>query len=211
MKIALIGATGHIGRHIAAEALRRGHEVTALLRPGSALPAGLDGASGTAVSLGDADALAAAVRGHDAIASAFGPRGEARELATVTQALLEAARQGGVSRLVVVGGAGSLEVAPGVQLVDTPGFPEAYKPHALAHREALGVLKAADDIRRTFYAPAAEIGPGERRGGFQAGGRGLLTGADGHSRISYADYAEAFVDELEHPARVRDVATVAYR
>jgi hypothetical protein len=102
-----------------------------------------------------------------------------------------------VPRLVVVGGAGSLEVAPGVQLVDTPTFPEAYKPYALAHREAFNRLQAVDDLDWTFFSPAAEIGPGEERGQYRVQPKAFLADASGHSRISYADYGAAFVAELE--------------
>jgi putative NADH-flavin reductase len=174
MKIALVGATGNIGREIARQALARGHQVTALVRRETDLPAELDGAQ-----------LAVA-------------------------ALVKAARQAGVPRFIMVGGAGSLEVAPGVQLVDTEGFPDAYKPVALAARETLKQLQAVDDLDWTFYSPAAEIGPGPQRGGFRTQAKNFLVGDDGHSRISYPDYADAFVSEIETPQYVRQIATVAY-
>ena len=104
----------------------------------------------------------------------------------------------------------ALEVAPGVQLVDTDGFPDAYKPVALAAREAFNLLQKVDDLDWTFYSPAAEIGPGPQKGGFRTQARQFLVGADGHSRISYADYADAFVSEIEKPQYVRTIATVAY-
>jgi len=115
-----------------------------------------------------------------------------------------------VPRFIMVGGAGSLEVAPGVQLVDTEGFPDAYKPVALAARETLKQLRAVDDLDWTFYSPAAEIGPGPQRGGFRTQAKNFLVGADGHSRISYPDYADAFINEIETPQYVRQIATVAY-
>jgi len=211
MKIALVAATGNIGRHIAQQALQRGHAVTAIVRSAKPLPAELEGASTAQASLGDQAALVAAIRGHDVLASAFGPGAEnAQTIVDAARALVAAARAAGIRRLVVVGGAGSLEVAPGTQLVDTPNFPAAYKPYALAHREALAVFKAADDLEWTFFAPAAEIGPGAARGSFRTGARSLITGSDGHSAISYADYAAAFVAELEQPQFVRQVATAAY-
>jgi putative NADH-flavin reductase len=111
---------------------------------------------------------------------------------------------------VVVGGAGSLEVAPGVQLVDTPDFPAPYKPYALAHREALAVFKAADDLAWTFFSSTAEIGPGEQRGVFRTGDRTLIVGANGHSEISNPDYADAFVSEIEQPRFIQQIATAAY-
>jgi putative NADH-flavin reductase len=212
MKIALVGATGNIGREITRQALARGHQVTAIVRRDSDLPTELDGAQLAVAALDDTDALAAVIAGHDVLASAFGPRpgdGPAT-VTTVTAELVKAARQAGVPRFLMVGGAGTLEVAPGVQLVDTDGFPDAYKPVALAAREAFNLLQKVDDLDWTFYSPAAEIGPGPQKGGFRTQARQFLVGADGHSRISYADYADAFVSEIEKPQYVRTIATVAY-
>jgi putative NADH-flavin reductase len=211
MKIALVAATGNIGRHIAARALQRGHQVTAIVRSARTLSPELAGAKLAVAALDDADTLAAAVRGHDVLASAYGPgAADAGTIVAATRQLIDAARASGVRRLIVVGGAGSLEVAPGVQLVDAPTFPAPYKPYALAHREALGLLRAATDLDWTFYAPAAEIGPGEAVGTFRTGVAALIVGSDGHSRISYPDYAQAFVDEIETPRFTKQIATVAY-
>lgn len=123
---------------------------------------------------------------------------------------MAAARAAGIKRVIVVGGAGSLEVSPGVQLVDTPGFPGMYKPYALAHREALAVLWEAKDLDWTFFAPAAEIGPGEKKGNFRVGSRTLIADASGHSQISYGDYADAFVTEIETGRYLKEIATAAY-
>lgn len=211
MKIALVAATGKIGRQIARTALDRGHAVTAVARRDGALPEELAGARAVVAALDDPPALAAAVRGHDVLASAFGPDGpDVAALARTAAALVAAARAAGIRRLIVVGGAGSLEVAPGVQLVDTPGFPDAYRPAALAHREALAVYRAAPDLDWTFYAPAAEIGPGPRLGHYRSQARTLLVDEAGRSRIAYPDYADAFVDEIEHPRYLREIATAAY-
>ena len=212
MKIALVGATGNIGREITRQALARGHQVTAIVRRDSDLPTELDGAQLAVAALDDTDALAAVIAGHDVLASAFGPRpgDDPAIVTTVTAELVKAARQAGVPRFLMVGGAGTLEVAPGVQLVDTHGFPDAYKPVALAAREAFNLLQKVDDLDWTFYSPAAEIGPGPQKGGFRTQARQFLVAADGHSRISYADYADAFVSEIEKPQYVRTIATVAY-
>ena len=212
MKIALVGATGNIGRQIARHALANGHQVTAIVRSEKQLPAELDGAAPAIAPLDDSAALAAVIAGHDVLASAYGPRpgDDIGQIAVVAGQLLEAARQAGVPRLVVVGGAGSLEVAPGVQLVDTPDFPAAYKPFALAAREALKTLQAVQDIDWTFFSPAAEIGPGEERGQYRVQARSFLADAEGHSRISYADYGAAFVEELETHAHPRQIITAAY-
>lgn len=211
MKIALVAATGNIGRHIAREAVQRGHQVTAILRSAKALPEELHDIRTTVAQLDDHAALVAAIRGHDVLASAFGPGGENyHAIIDTARHLVAAARTAGIRRLIVVGGAGSLEVAPGVQLVDTPDFPAPYKPYALAHREALAVLKTAADLDWTFFSPAAEIGPGEKRGAFRTGAKTLITTAEGKSEISYPDYADAFVSEIEQPRFVQQIATVAY-
>lgn len=215
MKIALIGATGNIGQEIAKEAQRKQHTLTALTRSDKSLPAELAGAQQKVVDILDVAALTEAVRGHDVIASAYGPDMAQpiapNQVADVARALIAAARAAGIKRVVVIGGAGSLEVAPGVQLVDTPGFPHAYKAVALAHREALNVFRNATDLDWTFFAPAAVIAPGDKKGNYQVGEGKLLTDAAGNSAISYVDYAEAFVSELEQGAHRQAIVTVAYR
>ena len=212
MKIALVGASGHIGRQIAATALQRGHRVTAITRRDSGLPAELDGAHVAIAPVDDADALAAAIAGQTVLASAYGAYASpgSPSVDQVSATLIEAARKAGIRRVIVVGGAGTLEVAPGLQLVDTPEFPAVYKPTALDMREASKRFIAADDLDWTFFAPAAEIGPGEKRGGFRTQAKDFLADAEGHSRISHADYADAFVDEIERPQYLRQVATAAY-
>ncbi|TCW86831.1 3-beta hydroxysteroid dehydrogenase [Burkholderia sp. SRS-46] len=208
LNIALFGATGMIGSRIAAEAARRGHRVTALSRtPG----AGGNGITAKAADLFDPASIAAALPGHDIVASAYGPKqDDAAKVVAATRALVEGVRQAGLKRLVVVGGAGSLEVAPGKQLVDTDGFPDAYKPVALAHRDALDYLRTVGDLDWTFFAPAALIAPGERTGAFRTGVGALIVDANGNSKISAEDYAVAFVDALEQGSFVREIATVAY-
>lgn len=211
MKIALVAATGKIGRQIAQQAIARGHEVTAVVRRDTDLPPELAGARLVIAPLDDHDALVAAIRGNDVLASAYGPApGAEATLSGIADGLIAAARDAGIRRLIVVGGAGSLEVAPGVQLVDTPDFPAAYKPVALAHRDALKRYRTADDLDWTFYSPAAQIGPGEKRGVFRSQANAFLADADGNSAISYADYADAFVGEIEQPQYPKNIATVAY-
>jgi len=211
MKIALVAATGKIGRHIAQQAISRGHEVTAIVRRDTDLPPELAGAHLVIAPLDDHDAMVAAIHGNDVLASAYGPTpGAEPTLSEVADDLVAAARAAGLGRLVVVGGAGSLEVAPGVQLVDTPNFPAAYKAVALAHRDALERYRTANDLDWTVYSPAAEIGPGEKRGVFRSQANAFLANAEGSSMISYADYADAFVDEIEQPRYLQTIATVAY-
>ncbi|KWK54118.1 3-beta hydroxysteroid dehydrogenase [Burkholderia stagnalis] len=208
LNIALFGATGTIGSRIAAEAARRGHRVTALSRtPG----ASGNGITAKAADLLDPASIAAALPGHDVVASAYGPKqDDTAKVVAAARALVDGVRQAGLKRLVVVGGAGSLEVAPGKQLVDVDGFPDAYKPVALAHRDALAFLRTVNDLDWTFFAPAALIAPGERTGVFRTGVGALIVDANGDSKISTEDYAVAFVDALEQGSFVREIATVAY-
>jgi putative NADH-flavin reductase len=124
--------------------------------------------------------------------------------------LIAAVKQAKVKRLLVVGGAGTLEVAPGVQLLDTPNFPEAYKAEALGGREFLKVLRAEQELEWTFLCPSAEFAPGQRTGKFRLGKDRLLTLPNGESKISMEDFAIAFIDELEYPKHVRERFTVGY-
>lgn len=126
-----------------------------------------------------------------------------------TRSLIAAARQAGVRRVIMVGGAGSLLVAPNVRLVDAPGFPEEYRAIALTHADALAVLRVAD-LDWTYFSPASLIQPGERTGKFRIGGDNLVADAQGKSRISSEDYATALVDELETPQHIRQRFTIGY-
>jgi hypothetical protein len=126
------------------------------------------------------------------------------------RSIIDATKLAGVRRLLVVGGAGSLEVAPGLQLLDTPSFPAAYKGTAAGARQALKMLGEERDVDWTMLSPSAVIAPGERTGKFRLGGDQLLVDAEGASRISVQDYAVAFVDELEEPAHSRRRFTVGY-
>jgi uncharacterized protein len=211
LKIALFGATGMIGSRIAAEATSRGHQVTALVRDPARVPGGNANLRAVQADVLDAGSIAATTRGHDVVASAYSPPSDdVAVLTKATHALVEGVRAAGLKRLVVVGGAGSLEVAPGKQLVDAEGFPDAYKAVALAHRDAFNYYRTLSDLDWTFFAPAALIAPGERTGTFRTGADTLIADADGNSRISAEDYAVAFVDELEQGRFIGKIATVAY-
>jgi putative NADH-flavin reductase len=205
MRILLIGASGMIGSRVAAEARDRGHAVTGVTR---------SGAQGTeAADAGDASAVAALAADHDAVVLTVAPPEEdpSNGLLATARGVLDGVRAAGVRRLVVVGGAGSLEVAPGVRLVDTPDFPQAYKTGALAQCDLLDLIRAeAGDLEWTYISPAAEIAPGERTGTYRRGGDQLLTDADGASRISAEDYAVALVDELEKAEAIGRRITVAH-
>ena len=208
MRIVLFGAGGNIARRIAREALGRGHPITAVVRDPSKFQPYDDRLTVVKGDATDAESVAHVAAGGDAIVSALSPRpgGNGRPASSLTaaaHALIAGAKQAGVHRLVIVGGAGSLEVLPGRQLVDSPDFPAGYKPEALAQRDALEVYRReAGDLDWTYISPAGEIEPGRRTGTFRTGGNQLLVDAKGHSRISYEDYAAALVDELDTPAHV---------
>ncbi|RKP52166.1 NAD(P)-dependent oxidoreductase [Trinickia fusca] len=211
LKIALFGSTGMIGSRIAAEAARRGHQVTAFARRPERLAELGANVSVRQGDLFDTGATAATLAGYDVIASAYAPpQDDLAKIVDASRALVELARASGVKRVVAVGGAGSLEVAPGKQLVDTDSFPAAYKAIALAHRDALGFYRSVSDVDWTFFAPAALIAPGTRTGTFRTGTDALIVDAEGKSAISAEDYAVAFVDELEAARFTRKLATVGY-
>ncbi len=198
-----------IGAPILQELSARGHEVKAVVRDTSKL-AVLPGVTPVQADIFNADCVAAAVSGADLVVSAYGPGPEnAHILVDAIQSLMKGIAAAGVRRLIAVGGAGSLEVAPGLQLVDAPGFPEAWRAIALAHTEALDVLKASS-LDWTSVSPAAMIQPGERTGAFRLGKDQLLTDANGDSKISTADFAIAIADEVENRAHVRERFTVSY-
>ncbi len=213
MKIALIGATGFVGSAILKEALDRGHEITAIVRHPEKLQ--------THVKLrpqkGDVynnDEVARWVAGHSAVISAFNPGWSNPDIYNQqvkgTEAIIKGVKQAGVKRLLFVGGAGSLEVKPGVQSVDLPQFPAEYKQGSLATREALNLLRRESDLEWSFLSPSADLSPGQRTGKFRLGTDHLLKDAKGESRISVEDYAMAMIDEVENPAHIRQRFTVGY-
>lgn len=203
MKIALIGATGFIGSRLLAELTSRGHQVTALVRNPEKVPQGA-GVTAKTGDVYDKDGLAALLAGHDAVISAV--HFSASDPAT----LLAAVKQSGVKRYLVVGGAGSLEVAPGVKLFDTPEFPAIYLDEAKKGGAFLDLLKGESGLDWTFLSPSALIEPGERTGQFRLGRDQLLADGKGQSQISAEDFAVALVDELETPAHARQRFTVGY-
>jgi len=216
MKIALIGATGFVGTPLVAELLRRGHHVTALARNPAKLAAQAK-LTTRPLDVNDADAVAAAVKGHEAVISAFNPGWDVPDLyAKFMQghdAIVAGVEQSGVKRFLVVGGAGSLFVAPGVQMVDTPEFashvPPNIIPGAKAARDALTALRGNTALDWTFLSPPAMLAPGERTGKYRVGGEELLMAGQAPAGISTADMAVAIADEIETPRHVRARFTVA--
>ncbi len=202
MKIALIGATGNAGSQILAELSRRGHSVTAISRHPEKVPA-LPRVTPLKADANDVTGLSAALKGHDvAISSVHFTASDPRKLIAAVQA-------SGVGRYLVVGGAGSLEVAPGVKLIDTPQFPAIYKTEAAAGSAFLDLLRKEAKLDWTFLSPSAMFVPGERTGKFRLGGDQLLSNDKGSS-ISFEDYAIAMADEIEKPAHPRRRFTVGY-
>jgi putative NADH-flavin reductase len=203
MKIAVAGASGRAGSCITAELARRGHQVTGIARNPRRLPA----TPASRQSRGDANdraALAKLWAGHEAAVSSI------NFLASDIETLIGAAKDSGVPRYLVVGGAGSLEVAPGVRLVTTPTFPAQYKAEAEKGAAFLDRLRQETALNWTFISPSALFVPGERTGKFRLGTDQLLVDKDGKSSISFADFAVALADEVERPAHLRARFTVGY-
>ena len=203
MKIAVIGASGNAGSRITAELAGRGHAVTAIARHPDKIAAV---ANVTAVKgdVLDQAGLARLLAGHDAAISSV------HFSASDPVKLIGAARESKVGRYLVVGGAGSLEVAPGVRLVTTAGFPLAYKAEAEQGGAFLDVLRQEKELNWTFLSPSALFTAGERTGKFRLGTDQLLTASDGKSWISFEDFAVALADEIERPAHIRRRFTVGY-
>lgn len=204
MKIAVIGATGMIGSRIVAEAASRGHHVTAISRSGP--PAAHPNVAAQAADATDSTVATDLAARHDVVVSAIGPSREANgDPAAFATTLAQLAHDVKSTRLLVVGGAGSLLTETGTRLVDTPDFPDAYKAEALAGAASLDALRHLQDAGEwTYISPAPVIAPGERTGTYHLG---TDTPAGGH--ISAEDYAVALLDEIEHPAHTGRRFTVA--
>jgi putative NADH-flavin reductase len=201
MKIAVIGASGRAGSRIAKEALARGHQVTGISRSPEKIEGGVVAKQG---DVNDPGALAPLLAGHDAVISAV------RFVGFKSDKLLEAVKRSGVKRLLVVGGASSLEVAPGTRLFDTPAFPEAARAEGSAGIEFLNAIKNERELDWVFVSPGAMLAPGERLGKYRLSKDQLLKDENGKSWISMEDFAIAMVDELEQPKHRRERFHVAY-
>ena len=201
MKIAVVGATGNVGQRLCAEALSRGHEVTAIARKESDV---LGSVKFVKADVLDDDAEKA-LSGHDAVIYSLRFNGFDFDKA------IAAFRASDAPRLLIVGGAASLNAEPGgPALIDTPGFPEEVKTEAEPARQVLNRLKAEGASDWTFLSPSIMIGPGERTGKFRLGKDEVLKVAEGNSRISYEDFAVAMIDEVETPRHRGERFTVGY-
>ncbi|MFT4150464.1 MAG: NAD(P)-dependent oxidoreductase [Paracoccaceae bacterium] len=202
MNIAVLGASGNIGKEITRELAARGHKVTAIARNPEKIPQ-IAGVAAVAGDASDAQVLAGLIKGSDAVISAL-------HHDVPAETLLTAVKSAGVPRLLVTGGAASLEVAPGVRLFDTPEFPAEWKVFAQRGIDFLTALKGEKGVNWTFLSPAALIHEAPRRGHYRSDTDRLVADDKGHSEIGYADYAIAMVDELEKPRHPRARFTVGY-
>lgn len=214
MKLAIIGASGFVGSALVDESLNRGHVVTAIVRHPEKITIthpDLTVKQGDAL---DADAVAQLVAGQDAVLSAYNA-GWANpnlydDFLNGSIAIEKGTEAAGVSRLLVIGGAGSLEAAPGVQLVDTPQFPADWKVGATAARDYLSALRKNTTLDWTFLSPAINLAPGERTGQFRLGTEQPVFDENGESAISVKDLAVAVLDEIEQPQFIQKRFTLGY-
>jgi putative NADH-flavin reductase len=211
MRLIVFGANGALGRRLLMECLERGIEVSAAVRDVSRFEGAAREITVVTADATDAPSIAAAAAGHDAALSAVTQHLHPEILSEVASALLTGLAEAGVPRLVVAGGAGSLEVADGTRLMDTPDFHDDWKPEARAQADALDVLRAADtDVEWSYVSPGALLEPGERTGEYRKGGDRLLVDDEGRSRITMEDFAIAMVDEAVEPKHSRTRFTVAH-
>ncbi|WKX72524.1 NAD(P)-dependent oxidoreductase [Streptomyces sp. XD-27] len=233
MHIGVIGAGGTIGSRVVAEALGRGHQVTAFSRNAAGIAEERENVTWKSVDVLDADSVAAVLPGLDVLISGYQPGNASTDMAdtvarsiadptvyaTAARALLKALESHPRTRLIVIGGAGSLEVEPGLvhadsdahlhESLDALGLPREYAVAVRGHRDALDVLRASNRLW-TYFSPAENIAPGERTGRFRIGGDQPVLDADGRSRISVEDAAVALVDEAELPRFVQRRFTIGY-
>jgi len=210
MKVVLFAASGVIGRAVLQEALKRKHEVTAAVRRPEELDISHERLRAVSVNILDPASVESAARGHEAAISAYGPEhGNERELLAAAASLVEGLAAAGLSRLIIVGGAGSLRTESGEMLMDTEQFPPGVRPLAAAHADAYEIYSGSA-LDYSYASPAAVIQPGRRTGMFRIGLDQLVVDENGESVISVEDYAVAIIDELEEGNFSRARFTVAY-
>jgi putative NADH-flavin reductase len=216
MNIAIIGASGFVGSHLLTEALSRGHHVTAIVRSPAKVTLTHPNLTVKKADATNPSELAPLIAGHDVVLSAYNNRVPDNQYETYlkgAKAVHEGVKKSGVQRFIVIGGAGSLEIAPGVQLVDTPQFPAEYKQEALAARDYLNVIRQEDAFDWTFFSPAILMHQGiqdGRTGKYRLGTDQPVFNEQGESRLSGEDLAVAVIDEVENKQFIRKRFTAAY-
>lgn len=217
MKIALIGATGFVGAHVLKELVSRGHHVTAIARNTDKIDPSSDLVIAKAADVMNAEEVAAAVAGHDAVISTYNAGWTNPDIyndfIAGSKAIQAGVKKAGVKRFLTVGGAGSLEIQPGLQLVDSPSFPAEYKAGATAARDYLNILKTEAELDWTFLSPAIEMSPahpGERTGKYRTSLDTPVFDDHHRSRLSVEDTAIAIVDEIEQGNFIKKRFTAAY-
>ena len=217
MKTALIGASGFVGIHLLQELLQRGHHVTAIVRHPEKITIAHPNLTVKKGDILNEDEVASLVKGHDAVVSAYNPGWTNpniyEEFLQGSKSIQNGVKKAGVKRLIVIGGAGSLFVAPGVQLIDTPQFPKEFKAGASGARDYLNIIQKETDLDWTFFSPAIEMHHGTagvRRGTYRTALDNPVFDENNRSILSVEDLAVAIVDELEHPKFSRKRFTAAY-
>ncbi|MGW7427779.1 NAD(P)-dependent oxidoreductase [Streptomyces sp. NPDC054813] len=214
-KIALFGANGTIGSRVLDEALRRGHQVTAVVRDPAKLTKSDPDLIVVTGDVLDPESVAEVARGQDAVVSAVGGGDGPGHIATIrpaAEALFAGVRalDDDAPRLVLVGGAGSLRTPDGTQVWDAENLPASLLQIMHAHGDALDLCRTVSDVMWTNISPAATIEPGERTGTYRTAADDLIVAEDGSSRISAEDYAVALLDEIEKPQHIGERFTVGY-
>ena len=207
MKIALVGATGFVGTAVLNEALNRGHKVTAIARNTAKITVSNPNLTLTEADAYNGEQLSMAIAGTDAVVSTFN---SGEDFIKGSESIQQATKKAGIKRFLIVGGAGSLEVKPGIQLVDTPEFPAEWKKGASAARDYLDILKKETELDWTFLSPAIILHPGQRTGKFRLGTDQPIFDANGKSGISVEDMAVAIIDELEKNRFIKKRFTLGY-
>lgn len=220
-KVALIGASGFVGSAILNELLNRGYQVEALVRNPEKVTVSNPALTVTKVDVADQQSLEAIIKGYDNVISAYIPGWANPNLYEDTLCnypkILNAAKNAGVKRLLIVGGAGTLFVKPGVRLIDTGTLPAEWIPGVKSMGEFyLNTLTNENDIDWVFFSPAGNLGdmgangPGKRTGVYCLGKDDMIFDENGNSFISVEDYAKAMVDELAEPAHHKERFTIGY-
>jgi len=214
-KTALIGASGFVGSAILKELLSRGYEVEALVRNPENVKVNNPHLTVKKVDVADTKALAADLKGYDTIISAYNPGWTNPDIYNLTlqnyPRILEAAKEAGVKRLLIVGGAGTLFCAPGLRVVDSGAIPaEIMGGVKSLGKFYLETLNNEKDIDWVFFSPAGVLEPGEATGTYRLGKDDLIVDSNGNSHITVGDYAKAMVDELDTPSNHKERFTIGY-